>query len=203
MKAFWIAAAFVAVFAGTALAQQTAFRDSLLDRLAGRWVMQGTIAEGRTTHDVTAEWVLAHQYLRIHEVSREKDAKGAAAYEAMVFIGWDPDSSEYACLWLDSTGGGGLSAPVIGHAKRGGDEIPFVFRSPDGSAFHTTFAYDRTTDAGSGGWTPSGGAACSRSRGSSSSAENGPPGTDHRSPPARARTPAAARARHLHPRSRQ
>jgi hypothetical protein len=145
----WIltAAALVAVSASPALAQPPAFRDSLLDRLAGRWVLQGTIAEGQTTHDVTADWVLAHEYLRIHEVSREKDSTGAAAYEAIVFIGRDPRLGEYACLWLDSTGGGGLSAPVIGHAKRSGDEIPFVFTSQDGSAFHTTFAYDRSTDS--------------------------------------------------------
>jgi hypothetical protein len=90
--------------------------------------------------------VLGHQYVRLHEVSREKDAQGQAAYEAIVFIGWDQPSGGYACLWLDSTGGGGLSAQAIGHAKRSGDEIAFLFKSGDGSLFHTTFAYSKGTD---------------------------------------------------------
>jgi hypothetical protein len=49
-------------------------------------------------------------------------------------------------LWLDSTGGGGLSAQAIGHAKRSGDEIVFLFKGGDGSVFHTAFAYSKETD---------------------------------------------------------
>jgi hypothetical protein len=30
----------------------------LLDHLAGQWILQGTIAGKRTTHDVQVEWVL-------------------------------------------------------------------------------------------------------------------------------------------------
>ena len=104
------------------------------------------IAGAQTTHDVVAEWVLNHQYVRLHEVSREKDA-GRAAYEAIVFLGADKAANGYACLWLDSTGGGGLDAHAIGHAKRGGDEIALEFHAPDGSHFHTTFVYDRAADA--------------------------------------------------------
>jgi hypothetical protein len=130
----------------SASAQQPAFQDPLLDHLIGTWVLQGTIAGRETTHDIISGWVLGHQYVQLHEVSREKDAKGQAAYEAIVIIGWDQSSSHYACLWLDSTGGDGLSAQAIGHAKRGGDEIAFLFKGKDGSLFHTTFAYSRGTD---------------------------------------------------------
>ena len=129
-----------------ASAQEMAFQDSLLDHLVGKWVLQGTIAGKETTHDILAEWVLGHEYVRLHEVSREKDANGQPAYEAIVFIGWDKPSGEYACLWLDSTGGGGLFAQAIGHAKRGGDEIAFLFKGQDGSIFHTTFAYSKGAD---------------------------------------------------------
>jgi hypothetical protein len=127
----------------SASAQQPPFQDPLLDHLIGKWVLQGTIEGRETTHDIVSEWVLGHQYVRLHEVSREKTGKGQAAYEAIVFIGWDQSSSQYACLWLDSTGGGGLSAQAIGHAKRSGDEIAFLFRGADGSIFHTTFAYSK------------------------------------------------------------
>jgi hypothetical protein len=128
-------------------AQQTAFEDSLLDRMTGNWLMQGTIEGKETTHDVVVEWVLGHEYLRIREVSHEKNTAGEAMYEAIVFIGWDRPSGKYACLWLDNTGGGGLSAQAVGYAKRRGDEIPFLFKGSDGSLFHTTFVYQRGTDA--------------------------------------------------------
>ena len=64
------------------------------------------LAGQQTAHNVQADWVLKREYLSIHEVSQEKDAKGDPAYEAIVFVSWDPKTQEYACLWLDSTGGG-------------------------------------------------------------------------------------------------
>jgi len=134
------------LLARSASAQQTAFQDPLLDHLTGTWVLQGTIGGSATTHDIDADWVLGHEYVRIHEASREKDAQGQPAYEAIVFIGWDQPSSRYACLWLDSTGGGGLTGQAIGYAKRGGDDIAFLFKAGDGSLFHTTFAYSRSAD---------------------------------------------------------
>jgi len=140
-----ILAMFLAI-AGAGLAQQPTFADPLLDHFLGAWVLRGTIGGQQTVHDVSTEWVLGHQYLRFHEVSREKDPKGQPAYEAIVFIGWDQPSGAYAILWLDSTGGGGLSAQALGRAKRGGDEIPFVFAVKDGGSFQTTFAYDRKAD---------------------------------------------------------
>ncbi len=127
-------------------AQQGTFQDSLFDHLAGQWVMSGTIQGKETIHDVIAEWVLGHQYMQIHEVSQEKNADGSPAYEATVFIGWDKTSSRYACLWLDVTGGGGLTGQAIGHGKRSGDEIPFLFKGGDGSIFRTNFVYDRNAD---------------------------------------------------------
>jgi hypothetical protein len=130
----------------SASVQQPTFQDPLLDHFIGKWVLQGTTDGKETTHDIISEWVLDHQFVRLHEVSREKNAQGQAAYEAIVFIGWDQSSSQYACLWLDSTGGGGLSAPAIGHAKRSNDEIAFLFKGKDGSIFHTTFAYSKGTD---------------------------------------------------------
>ena len=53
---------------------------------------------------------------------------------------------EYRCLWLDSTGGGGLSAPIA-PGKRGNDEIAFLFRDKDkDSGVHTTFVYSKGAD---------------------------------------------------------
>jgi hypothetical protein len=135
----------VVLISFSAPAQRTTFQDSLLDHMIGTWVLQGTVAGAATTHDVIVEWVLAHQYVQIRETSREKNTKGEAAYDAIIFIGGDQPSGGYACLWLDVTGGGGLSAQAIGHAKRNGDMLPFLF-NVGGSIFHTTFVYGRNTD---------------------------------------------------------
>ncbi len=121
--------------------------DPVLDRMAGVWVLRGTIAGERTTHDLTGAWVLGYNYLQLHDVAREKDASGQPKYEAIVLLGKNPDNDGYACLWLDTTGGGGLSARAIGHGRFHGDEIEFLFVGSDGSRFHTTFLF-----GGDGTW---------------------------------------------------
>ena len=115
------------LLAGSAFAQAPPVKDPLLERLTGTWVLRGTLAGKQTAHDVAAEWVLGHLYLRLHEVSREKDAAGQPQYEAIVLIGWDETAREYQCQWLDTTGGGALKAESVGHGKREGDKIPFVW----------------------------------------------------------------------------
>jgi hypothetical protein len=138
----------VCSFARPASAQAPAYSDPLLDRLIGNWVLRGRIAGKDTTHDVVAEWVLSHEYVRLHEVARAKDSKGNAAYEAIVFIGSGRPKHEYTCLWLDSTGGGGLVPEGFGHATRVGEEIPFVFLDSNGKiSFKNTFAYAKSTDS--------------------------------------------------------
>jgi hypothetical protein len=134
-----------AILVSFSASAQTPRQDSLLDRITGNWVLHGTIAGSETTHDIEADWVLNHEYVRMHETSREKNAHGQPAYEAIVFIAWDEPANDYTCLWLDSTTGGGLSAPIA-HGKRSGDEITFLFKGKDGSNFHTTFVYDKSTD---------------------------------------------------------
>jgi len=139
-----LALLFVSSF--SASAKEPTPRDPLLDRLTGSWILQGTIAGHETTHDIESEWVLSHEYLRLHETSREKNVQGQPAYEAIVFIEWDESSNEYRCLWLDSTGGGGLSAPIA-QGKRGNNEITFLFRDKDQhGGVHTTFAYNKGND---------------------------------------------------------
>jgi quercetin dioxygenase-like cupin family protein len=133
----------------SAVAQEPPRPGPSLDSLVGSWVLTGTIRGAPTTHDVTAEWVLNREYLRIHEVSREKNAAGGPAYEAIILVGWDPQSGEYQCLWLDTTGGSGLSSPSgIARGRPAGDSIPFVWMDAGGPSLHNTFVYSR----GSGTW---------------------------------------------------
>jgi hypothetical protein len=137
-----VIASLVVLSFSSALSQPATSPDSLLDHMAGKWVLQGMIAGKATTHDITVDWVLAHQYLEMREVSREKDSAGNAAYEAIVFLAWDKKLNQYGCLWLDITGVWTFSEQGIGRAKPNGNEIPFLFKAADGSYFHTTFVYD-------------------------------------------------------------
>ena len=117
---------------------------ALLNHLAGTWILQGTIAGKQTTHDVQAAWVLNHEYLQVHEISREKNAGGGAAYEAIIYIGWDAKAKQYVCLWLDTTSGDGLSSGIIARANQSGDSIPFLFNISASDQIRTTFRYDKT-----------------------------------------------------------
>ena len=115
--------------------------------MTGQWVLQGTIAGKQTTHDIDANWVLNHEYMQLHETSREKDAQGRPAYAAIVLLGWDENLKQYACLWLDTTDGGGLAATQpIAYGKRNGNEIALLFKGDDGSTTHTTFVYNPASD---------------------------------------------------------
>ena len=124
------------------IAQEHLTPDLLLNNLVGKWLLKGTIDTKKTTHDVNIAWVLQHQYLRITEVSREKDSLGRPEYTAIVYLTWEERIKEYSCLWLDNTGNSGLSAAVVGHAAFNGNKIELIFNSPDGSDFHTTFAFE-------------------------------------------------------------
>jgi hypothetical protein len=129
-----------------AMAGQRGFQDELLDRMAGNWLMSGTIGGNQVVHDLVAEWVLGHQYLRFHEVAREVDDEGAPAYEAIVFIGWDQLISRYTCLWLDVTGSGARFPDATGYAEPAVDKLAFIFDTGDDSVIHTTFTYTRESD---------------------------------------------------------
>ena len=125
----------------TATAQQPSVNSPLLDHLAGKWVMQGTVGKQSETHDFDAEWVLQHHYLRFHEFSRDKNDKGEPQYDSTVFIGWNAKTKQYACVWLDVYGG--LTSESIGVATPKENELAFVFTDEHGeTTFTNTFIYD-------------------------------------------------------------
>lgn len=138
----WLSLVLLVSILPTAASAQLSERGTLLDHLAGDWVMTGTIAGREVVHDVDADWVLAGHYLRFHDLSRERDEDGTRAYEATVFIGWDEQTEEFVCLWLDVTGGEGLASGVLGRGAPTGDTIPFVF-GDGASQIHNTFHYHR------------------------------------------------------------
>ena len=114
------------------------FRDDLLESLVGKWQLTRTIRGKQVQNSVDAEWVLNHQFLRVHM----KDTAVPSQYEAMVFIGYDNASERYVAHWIDVYGG--RFSETLGYGRRDGDSIRFVFEYPDGP-FHNTFTWNRET----------------------------------------------------------
>lgn len=134
-----------AVLASPAAAQ-TVQRDSLLSRLIGHWVLRGPMRGQQVVHDVTFEWVLGGEYVRMHELSRERRSDGTPAYEAIVYLVHDPHSGEYGALWMDNSDYNAFLPAGQGHGVAAGDSIPFLFTYSATDRFHNTFVYDRATD---------------------------------------------------------
>jgi hypothetical protein len=131
-----------------AFAAGSSLDDPLLERLIGTWILRGDIAGKPVIHDVKAQWVLGREYLQIHETSRSDAAARAPRYEAIVYIGWDPDLKKYACLWLDTTGGNGLVGWALGHADADPSKLAFLFSDKNGDpSVQNTFTYDQGTNA--------------------------------------------------------
>jgi hypothetical protein len=128
-----------------AMAQEAPINSPLLDHLAGNWVMRGTVGKQAETHEFEAEWVLQHHYLRFHEFSRDKNAKGEPNYDSMVFIAWNEKTKQYSCVWLDVYGG--ATPESIGIAAPKENELAFVFTDEHGAtSFTNTFIYDPKTN---------------------------------------------------------
>jgi len=142
-----LAGALIALLLSSSLPAQSLSPDSVFPRLAGHWVLRGTIARQQTVHDVTFESLLGGKYLQMHELSRERSTTGSPAYEAVVLFSRDPQTGAYACLWLDNTGASAFDAAGIGRGSVAGDSIPFLFRYTATTSFHTTFVYDRASDS--------------------------------------------------------
>ena len=137
---------FVLLFVSAAAAQRPPVNSPLLDRLEGRWVLQGTIAGKPTTQDITAEWVANHQYLRLHEVSRDATPDGKPQYDAFIHIGWDSDKKIYSIIWLDNFWG--ISPDAIGSAVPKDNELLFLWKNADGAVdFSNDFRYDPKSDS--------------------------------------------------------
>ena len=135
------------LLAGVAVfAQQPPVASPLLDHLTGHWIARGEIAGKPTTHDVDAEWIIQHHYVRLHEVSRENDAKGQPSYEAMIFVGWNSAAKANTCVWLDVFGGSSIES--IGVAEPAENQLPFIFKNEKGEiSFRNSFVYDPAADA--------------------------------------------------------
>jgi len=119
------------------------FKDALLDKMVGRWEVTGVVAGQQIHHSCDTEWVLNHQFLRIHFLAVEPGSlagsKHEANYEAMVFVGYDNMSERYVAHWLDIFGG--RFSEALGYGRKEGDNaVKFIFEY-DGP-LHNTMSWD-------------------------------------------------------------
>ncbi|MBZ5570795.1 MAG: DUF1579 family protein [Acidobacteriia bacterium] len=114
------------------------FRDPLLEMMLGNWKATGKVRNRSAEHTIQAEWVLNHQFLRIHEKDETPAKEGSVPYEAIVMVGYDNTSDRYVAHWMDVYGG--RISETLGYATRVENEVRFVFEYPDGP-FHTTFRW--------------------------------------------------------------
>jgi hypothetical protein len=71
------------------------FYDDLLDRLVGKWEVSAVVHGQKFTLDREADWVLSHQYLRIHEKSREVVPWLKVPFERTLYVGYNHRSKRY------------------------------------------------------------------------------------------------------------
>jgi hypothetical protein len=127
---------------------QRTFQDELLDKMAGRWKLAGTVRGQSTEHLVEARWVLNHQFLQIHEKGTAAPKTAGPAYEANVMIGYDNTSERYVAHWIDIFGG--RFSETLGYGTRSGDQIEFVFEYPVTARSARPSAGSPTRNNGSG-----------------------------------------------------
>jgi hypothetical protein len=117
------------------------FKDDFIENLTGEWKLTRKIRGKKVENTLKAEWVLNHQFLKLHM----KDVADPPAYEALVLIGYAHGDKKYVAHWCDTYGG---KFSAVGYGKRSGDAITFEFQYEDGP-FYNTF----TWDAKAKGWT--------------------------------------------------
>jgi hypothetical protein len=132
--------------AATSEIPRNVFRDALLDKMVGQWKLTGQFEGQPMNHAVEVEWVLNHQFLRIHEKDANAAKLGDVPYEAMVFVGYEASNKRYVAHWIDVFGGG---AAIMGYGQLEGSAIKFLFDYP-GQPWLTTFRW--LPESGSWKW---------------------------------------------------
>lgn len=109
--------------------------DALLQKLTGTWAAKGSIGDDKIGYNISAEWVLNHQFVEMTLA----DTAAVPQYTAKVFIGYDCVSERYVAHWIDNFGARMSLTPGYGTGSL--NAIEFRFEYPDGP-FINKFTYD-------------------------------------------------------------
>jgi len=126
---------------GRVPAQPQGAHDPYLQQLTGRWDMTGTLL-GKPLHQRgEGSWLLKDGWLCFTII----DAQVPPAYQAAVYIGFDPKAGDYVAHWLDQFGAAG--ARVVGTGHRDGRRLVLEFPYREG-AFRDTFSMEPDGERG-------------------------------------------------------
>jgi len=114
--------------------QQPPVQSDLLDQLIGSWDVTGTVRGAQVHERAEAEWVLGHQFLRIHR----KQIDGPA--ESVVHVGFDTVLQRFVAFRLDNLGGA-RGGETLGYGRQTADKLQFNFEYPT-SQFRETWSWD-------------------------------------------------------------
>lgn len=121
----------------TAKCNDKYFNDQLLDKLVGNWDLKGIIGNRPVANNLSAQWVLKHQFIELNFI----DIAKIPSYEAKVFIGYDCISERYVVHWIDNFGG--RFSETLGYGQQKRNFIDLRFEYPDGP-FLCKFIYEST-----------------------------------------------------------
>lgn len=116
-------------FAQTGSDTTRRFYDDLLNNFVGKWDVSATVHGQKFTLEREAEWVMNHQYLRIHEKSSEVIPWLKIPFERTIFIGYNHLSKRYVVYELTVHGADGPLQPEgFSYADRTGNELKLVIK---------------------------------------------------------------------------
>ena len=127
--------------------------DDLLDKLVGRWKLQGKMGDSALYQSVTANWVLRGSYLEVLFKPVRVGENGNPDYEAMYLIGHDKKTNEYILHLFDTYPVS--SKPVPGIGVRQDNSIHFKFNynvgpwlnvftwMPESGSWKNTITYEK------------------------------------------------------------
>jgi hypothetical protein len=117
----WVPASFAQ---GAKDGSDARFYDDLLDHMVGQWVVDVDVYGNKFTSDREVEWVLSHQYLRIHEKSREVVPWLKIPFERIMYIGYNHRSKRYVVYELNVHGADVPFEPEgLAYGYRSGNEL--------------------------------------------------------------------------------
>jgi hypothetical protein len=111
--------------------QQPPVQSDLLDQLVGVWDITGTILGVPVHERADAEWVLSHQFLRVHRFD--------GPTESVVHVGFDTVLQRFVAFRLDTYGARG--GETLGYGVPKGDKLEFDFDYPT-SLVRETWSWD-------------------------------------------------------------
>ena len=101
------------------------FHDDLLNHLVGKWNVTSIIHGSPFTADFEAEWVMNHQYLRIHLKSHEIIPWWHVQMEFEEFVGYNHNTKQYVIHGMSIEGDEDPSEGFL-YGYRTGDEFKTV-----------------------------------------------------------------------------